>query len=175
MDWSFDVGSGIAGVATAYGAHRANKANIKYGREAAGTQMTFQERMSNTSYQRSMADMRKAGLNPLLAYSQGGSSTPSGSAFVPQHQNVAGSALDIRMQQAQLATMKQNLDIHSFEAEVNRAKADLISPVTNAISSKAPKRIEGSWSSAKEAAVSPFKRWEPPKRPAPRFDFKDKG
>ena len=38
----------------------------------------FQERMSNASYQRVMDDMRKAGLNPMLAYSQGGASVPVG-------------------------------------------------------------------------------------------------
>jgi hypothetical protein len=55
-----------------------NSANNAYNAAAAQKQMDFQERMSNTSYQRARTDMLSAGINPILAYTQGGASSPGG-------------------------------------------------------------------------------------------------
>ncbi|UYD39236.1 MAG: DNA pilot protein [Wigfec virus K19_170] len=76
----------IPGIGDAIAQDKANKLNLS----EAQTNRDFQERMSNTAYQRGMDDMKKAGLNPMLAFSQGGASSPSGSTATVQSASKTG-------------------------------------------------------------------------------------
>lgn len=74
MAWWPAVAAIGGGLLSSMGGRDANSASTAQ----AQNQMDFQERMSNSQYQRGVADMKAAGLNPMLAYSQGGASSPSG-------------------------------------------------------------------------------------------------
>jgi len=52
----------------------------RFNAQEAATNRQFQYDMSSTAYQRAMADMKTAGLNPILAANLGGASTPGGAA-----------------------------------------------------------------------------------------------
>lgn len=91
--------SSAAGLLGARGQNKAAQA-------ATAAQMQFQERMSNTAYQRATKDMRAAGINPMLAYMKGGASTPAGASYSPVNVGAAG-AQNMNLTASALGSVQQ--------------------------------------------------------------------
>jgi len=116
-------------------------------REMVGRQEEFQttsattafdraKSLSDTSYQRSMADMKAAGLNPMLAYMKGGASTPNvaspsgskGSARGTKQTSLglsAGLSAGSQLMQAktQFEVSRADIKVKDSQAELNSALA----------------------------------------------------
>lgn len=100
----------------------------------------FQESLSNTAYQRATADMKSAGLNPMLAYSQGGASTPGGNMASFTAPKVTGLP-EAASKYAEMMTSSASASRDSSQAQVNRAMVDKTAEESRVARSTADRQV----------------------------------
>lgn len=134
------AGSLIGGMMNQQSQARTNRTNIRLARESnqfsaleSARSRNFQERMSNTSHQRQVSDMKKAGLNPMLSATQGGASTPagaSGSASMARTESSrAGDALGQAVSTA-LDSKRLKKEIAATDSQISLNKASRLTQTT---------------------------------------------
>lgn len=107
----------------------------------AGRNERFQEHMAGSQYQRAVRDLQLAGLNPMLAYSQGGAHSAQGAKASPSSggRDPGGAFTSGMIANEQIKNMKEQnrlLSAEASKAEVEKAMYEGLLPLAQGLAKK---------------------------------------
>lgn len=136
------------------GQKKTNEANKDLMRET----HDYQQRNSDTQYVRAAADLKAAGINPILAPQFGGASTPSGNLATmtnPMQGGLTGASTAKAMQETGHSKIKTDLDkLKKPKAEVNAKAYEVILTAIEAAENASPEDKKALLQGVKEAAIN---------------------
>jgi len=140
----------LGGLLGSSGQRDANQMNARLVRE----QMAFQERMSNTAYQRSAKDLEKAGLNRILAIGSP-ASTPAGNAATMQNEKAAlGEGVgNAAITGAQLGLIKAQTARTQAEADILKPKQTIMDVIGEGLQTGRDNADEKNWFKAESQSL----------------------
>lgn len=169
--------AGVAPLIPGYGQYlgqkEANAANLTSARE----QMIFQERMANTTHQREVEDLKKAGLNPILS-ANAGAPAPVGAKAELKNASEGVSEAAVNAIKSYMDIMQSNAQTDLLRAQEKNVMADTGKKgvETKVLTQDIPKaEITNDlykWGKKLFDKLTDRESWKTPKPPKGGYDYK---
>jgi hypothetical protein len=130
-----DTGLGLLGFKEQKDINRQNQSNYE-------TNLAFQRETAQNAHQWQVADMRKAGLNPILSATGGRGASPGGGSNLPDIRSKVTNALQLKRLNAETKNIEADAKLKQEQAKLTQSQTGKTDVETFGLSYKQRERID---------------------------------